>query len=176
MMNVWQHHCAYWFDLKQCNELTSNLDIKIYFNCQFLTEKCFWWKVKLQAGDLPCAVRINHVLLSTGTVPWDHIPTSLTPPSWHMWKCPTGCHCGVSSTTFFWFTLSNFWRSGFFCVCEGGGVGSVPLPKLTFSFLSPAVALFSLINSQTGIAILAMCLLGALWHFSFSAEGGKKAA
>lgn len=61
-------------------------------------------------------------------------------------------------------------------MCEGGGVGSVPLPKLTFSFLSLIVALFSLINSQTGIAILAMCLLGALWHFSFSAEGGNKAA
>lgn len=57
MMNVWQHHCACWFDPKHCNELTSNLDIKIYFNCHFLTEKCSRWKVKLQAGEFPRAVR-----------------------------------------------------------------------------------------------------------------------
>ncbi|XP_048149974.1 type 2 lactosamine alpha-2,3-sialyltransferase isoform X4 [Corvus hawaiiensis] len=36
-------------------------------------------EVKLQAGEFPRAVRIKHVLLSTGTVYWGHIPTSSTP-------------------------------------------------------------------------------------------------
>lgn len=141
-----------------------------------MTEECFWWKVRLQAGDLPCAVSTDHVLFSTNTVPWGHVVAQ---------SCFIGIsqlrHVEMFDRLSLWSIYHSFFSGLIFLIFEGlegfFAFRSYCAAFFLFNFflfLSLLVAFSSLINSQTGIPSLAACLPGLCGISALQSRVGRK--